>query len=192
MPRASAAAAAATKRQILTSATELFASDGYADVSLDDVAQAANVTRGAIYHHYGSKIGLFRSVAAQLQSNIAAEVEAAAHEAGKEPHAQLRAGCHAFLDAITVGPAARVLLVDAPSVIGWDQWRKLDAENSAALLREVLAQAGVSASQLGAMTAQLSGAMNEAALWVGQQPENDTARQSAHQVLDRLLDAVAS
>jgi AcrR family transcriptional regulator len=189
LPRASAADAAQTARTVLASATDLLAARGFAAVSLDDVAGAAGVTRGAVYHHYRSKAGLFRAVAARLQSEVAEAVVAAAEGAGADPRAQLRAGCHAFLDAITAAPAVRVLLIDASAVFGWEQWRRLDAENSVVHLREALSDVGVPAALLDATAAQLSGAMNEAALWIAQQPQGSEARDAAHEVLDRVLAA---
>lgn len=187
MPRASAAAAAQTAHQILEAAAELFAARGYAAVSLDDIARAAGVTRGAVYHHYDSKAGLFSAVVARFQSGIAEAVVEAAENAGTDPADQLRAGSHAFLDAITTGASVRVLLIDAPSVIGWEAWRQLDAENSAAHLGEALQAVGVADELLDATTAQLSGAMNEAALWIAQHDDVVRAREQAHLVLDRLL-----
>lgn len=187
MARASAAAAARTAQQVLDAARDLFASRGYAAVLLDDVAQGAGVTRGAVYHHYGSKAGLFGAVVTGLQSDIAQAVVEAADDAGADPADQLRAGSHAFLDAITTGAAVRVLLVDAPAVIGWEAWRRLDAENSAAHLRDALQNVGVDDEHLDATTVQLSGAMNEAALWVAQHHDATRAREQAHVVLDRLL-----
>lgn len=187
MPRASAAAAAQTAQQVLEVATDLFASRGYAAVSLDDVARDAGVTRGAIYHHYGSKAGLFGAVTAGCQSGIAEAVVEAAGKAGADPAAQLRAGSHAFLDAITTGATVRILLIDAPSVMGWEAWRQMDAEYSAAHLREALQNVGVTVEHLDATTVQLSGAMNEAALWIVQHDDAVSAREQAHVVLDRLL-----
>lgn len=192
MPRASAADAARTAQRVLETATRLFAATGFADVSLDDVAQASGVTRGAVYHHYRSKSRLFGAVAARLQSHVAAAVVAAAEKAGARPGDQLRAGSHAFLDAITSGPAVRILLIDAPSVVGWEEWRRLDAENSAAHLREGLREVGVAEDLLDATTAQLSGAMNEAALWIAQHENATTARAQSHAALDRLLAAYLS
>lgn len=189
MPRASAADAAQTARRVLEAATELFASHGFANVSLDDVAGAADVTRGAVYHHYKSKAGLFREAAAALQSHIAAAVVQAAEAAGPDPGDQLRAGSRAFLDAITSGPAVRILLIDAPPVIGWQEWRRIDAENSAAHLRDALQQTDVAEEILDVTTAQLSGAMNEAALWIAQHENADRARTQAHSALDHLLAA---
>lgn len=215
MPRATAEAAAETARRVLAAGAELFAAEGYAAVSVDDVAQHAGVTRGAVYHHYRNKVGLFRAVAADLQSGVAAAVVAAAERAdGGQPdggppgegwpdggqvcggaRAQLSAGSHAFLDAITAAPVVRVLLVDAPAVIGWAQWRDLDAENSMVHLGEALSRVGVPDDLLEAMTAQLSGAMNEAALWLAERSDcsggpDPESRRAAHRVLDRLLEAV--
>ncbi|ROR72964.1 TetR/AcrR family transcriptional regulator [Bogoriella caseilytica] len=190
MPRASAAAAAATAREVLAAARDLFASRGFAQVSLDDVAQSAGVTRGAVYHHFGSKQGLFRAVVAQLQAEVAAAVLAAAECAGDDPVAQLRAGSHAFLEATTHPSVARILLIDAPAVIGWQEWRELDAQHSGAHLREILVQAGEAQVSAEPLAVQLSGAMNEAALWLAQRPGDSAASQSAHGVLDRLLAAV--
>jgi AcrR family transcriptional regulator len=127
---------------------------------VDYGARAGGVTRGAVYHHYGNKAGLFGAVAAELQAGVATAVEDAAQDAGDDATEQLRAGSHAFLDAITAPPVVRVLLIDAPSVIGWARWRELDMESSEVHLREALAHAGVPAEVLDALTAQLSGAIN--------------------------------
>lgn len=190
MARASAAAAARTAQDVLEAATALLAERRFAEVSLDDVARAAGVTRGAVYHHYRNKKGVFRAVAITLQARIAASVVEAAEAAGSDAAAQLRAGSHAFLDAITAEPFVRVLLVDAPAVVGWQEWRRLDAEHSGAHLAEALSAMGLREELVGAMAAQLSGAMNEAALWVVQDPDAEAARTRAHLVLDLLLDAV--
>jgi AcrR family transcriptional regulator len=191
MPRASAADAAETARRVLEIAQERFAADGFAAASVDDIARRARVTRGAVYHHYDSKPGLFRAVAERLQGEIAARVVAAA-ESEPDAAAQLRAGSHAFLDAITDDRAARVLLVDAPAVLGWAQWRELDAQASGRELREAIAALGtVPPGLVEAVTGQLSGAMNEAALWLADGPGDARARASAHDALDLLLDAVA-
>lgn len=189
MPRATAADAARTARRILESATDLFAAHGFAGVSLDDVAGSAHVTRGAVYHHFRSKAALFAAVAARLQSEIADSIAAAADDAGPEARDQLRAGSHAFLDAITSGAAVQILLIDAPAVIGWQEWRRLDAEHSETHLRDALSYAGVTDDLLDATTAQLSGAMNEAALWTVAQDDADAGRARAHAALDRLLSA---
>ncbi|WP_425846563.1 TetR family transcriptional regulator [Agrococcus sp. TSP3-2-1] len=189
MPRASAADAARTAERILGRASAQFAAQGVAAVSLDDVARAAGVTRGAVYHHFGSKAGVLAAVVDRLHGEVAERVVAAADEAGEDPLDRLRAGSHAFLDAITARATARILLVDAPAILGWEAWRQSDAEHSGAHLRDALEELGVSADLLEALAAQLSGAMNESAVWVAAQPDPAAALRSAHSALDRLLRA---
>jgi len=189
MPRASAEDAARTAHSIVDTATVLFAESGFTAVALEDVAAAAGVTRGAVYHHYGSKRGLFVAVVARLQGRVASAVVAAADQAGPDAAAQLRAGCLAFLDAVTDAAAVRTLLVDAPAVIGWTEWRRLDAEHSVVHLREALAATGITGALLDPLTAMLSGAMNDAALWLAEHPANAAARAAARRSLDLLVDA---
>ncbi|WP_372468744.1 TetR/AcrR family transcriptional regulator [Microbacterium maritypicum] len=188
MPRASAADAAETARRILDAATAHFAEQGYATASVDEIAQAAGVTRGAVYHHYSSKPLLFAAVAAAQQEVVAGAIVQAT--AAGVPDAALRDGSHAFLDAITRGAASRILLVDGPAVLGWQEWRKLDADGPERELRLGLREAGAAPALLDALTAALSGAMNELALWLAAHPDDTDARTQAHTALDDILDAV--
>lgn len=190
MPRASAADAAATAGRILDTATAHFATHGYAAASVDDIARAAGVTRGAVYHHYVSKPQLFAAVAAAQQQRVAEAIVAAT--AGSEPSTALRDGSHAFLDTITTADAARVLLLDGPAVLGWEQWRHLDAEGPERELRTGLREAGVAPTLLDPLTSALSGAMNELALWLAARPGDAAARRHAHRALDRVLGAASA
>lgn len=188
MPRASAADAAETARRILEVATSHFADRGFASASVDEIARTAGVTRGAVYHHYASKTGLFSAVAAAQQRGIADAIATAT--ARSRPAYALRDGSHAFLDAITREDAARILLVDGPAVLSWDDWRRMDAAGPEAELRAGLADAGVSAALVDAMTAALSGAMNELALWLSRHQADTGALAAAHEALDGLLDGI--
>ncbi|MFB8189775.1 TetR/AcrR family transcriptional regulator [Microbacterium sp. NPDC055988] len=189
MPRASAADAAETARRILDVATVHFAEHGYAAASVDEIAQAAGVTRGAVYHHYSSKPLLFAAVAAEQQRIVAVAIVTAITDS--TPDTALRGGSHAFLDAITRGAASRVLLVDGPAVLGWQEWRQLDADGPEQELRAGLDEAGVSPALLEPLTAALSGAMNELALWLAAHANDTDAREHAHGALDGILDSVA-
>ncbi|MFE0810922.1 TetR/AcrR family transcriptional regulator [Streptomyces sp. NPDC058794] len=177
---------AATRHALLAEGRRRFANDGYHHVVLAEVAQAAGVTKGAAYHHFDNKAGLFRAVVREVQQELGERVATAAED-HEDLWEQLRAGCRAFL-AAGADPAVRqVLLVDAPTVLGWDEWRTLDEESSARHLAEALtalAAAGIIADQpVEPLARLLSGAMNEAALWIAR--GGDT--QAAEQTLDRLL-----
>ncbi|MFF8382178.1 TetR/AcrR family transcriptional regulator [Streptomyces kanasensis] len=177
---------AATRQALLAEGWRRFAADGYHHVVLAEVARAAGVTKGAAYHHFDSKAGLFRAVVAEVQRDLGERVATAA-ERHEDLWEQLRAGCRAFLAAGTDPAVRRILLVDAPTVLGWDEWRALDEESSARHLAEVLtalAAAGVIAGQpVEPLARLLSGAMNEAALWIARGGD----QQAAEQALDRLL-----
>ncbi|MGW7079857.1 TetR/AcrR family transcriptional regulator [Streptomyces sp. NPDC054866] len=177
---------AATRQALLAEGRRQFAADGYHHVVLAEVARAAGVTKGAAYHHFDSKAGLFRAVVSEVQQELGERVAAAA-ERHQDLWEQLRAGCRAFLAAGT-DPAVRlILLVDAPTVLGWDEWRALDEESSARHLEEALtalAAAGIIDEQpVEPLARLLSGAMNEAALWIARGGDP----QAGEQALDRLL-----
>jgi AcrR family transcriptional regulator len=191
MPRASAAEAAETARRILEHARAVFARDGFAAASVDEIARSAGVTRGAVYHHFESKAGLLLAVVEQEQFAVAARIVERA-EAHDDPFAQLQAGCHAFIDAVTAGDTARLLLVEAPAALGWQRWREADAAAGGRELREALeAVDAVPRDRVEAMTQLLGGAMNEAALWLAERPGDEAARRSVHRSLDSILSAIA-
>ncbi|WP_030792324.1 TetR/AcrR family transcriptional regulator [Streptomyces sp. NRRL S-920] len=180
---------AATRRALLAEGRRRFAAHGYHDVVLAEVAQAAGVTKGAAYHHFESKAGLFRAVVAEVQRELGERVADAAgrHE---DPWEQLRAGCRAFLAAGRDPVVRRVVLMDAPAVLGWDEWRAMDEDSSARHLTEALdtlVRAGVIEDQpVEPLARLLSGAMNEAALWLARS-EDPAAPGGAERALDRLL-----
>ena len=181
---------ATTTRALLAVAVEMFADRGFGAVGLDDVAGQSGLTRGAVYHHFGSKAGLFDAVVDQVQREVAERVSDAAAGAGNLWDALVE-GCHEFVRAGSDPRIHRIMLIDAPAVLGWQRWRELDAANSGRLLQEVLDELqteGTIGPGLAAPAAHLlSGAMNEAVLWVAQSETPDRDRDSALATLDRLL-----
>lgn len=190
MPRASREVADATARRILDTGSALFAAHGYADVALAAVAAHAGVTRGAVYHHYASKQALFAAVVSAAHERVAAAVVAAADRAS-DPWEGLVAGCHAFLDVSTDPSTRRILLIDAPAVLGWQVWRELDATHSERHLTDALEDlersGTIATGSTRAASIMLSGAMNAAALAVA---ADVTAAPEYHAFLDRLLSAL--
>lgn len=185
---------AATRRALLAEGRRRFAADGYHDVVLAEVAQAAGVTKGAAYHHFASKAGLFRAVVSEVQHELGERVADAARRYD-DPWEQLRAGCRAFLAAGRDPVVRRIVLLDAPAVLGWDEWRAMDEDSSARHLAEaldVLVKAGVIADQpVEPLTRLLSGAMNEAALWLARSTTPQAPAQT-ERALDRLLNGLRS
>ncbi|KHL10548.1 AcrR family transcriptional regulator [Mumia flava] len=177
MPRRTKAESEATASTVLTAARDLFAADGYADVGLEQVAAAAGVTRGAVYHHYGSKQRLFAAVLERAHSDVAGAVADSAERArtaSGDAWDGFEAGCRAFLEVSSSAPTRRILLIDGPAVVGWDAWREYDAAASGRSLEQGLRELAeldrLATVPRAATAALLSGAMNEAALWIASRP----------------------
>jgi AcrR family transcriptional regulator len=158
-----------TRRILVAESRRMFARHGYGAVGLAEIVAAAGVTKGALYHHFRGKADVFRAVLEQVQGEVADRVVAAA-SAGHDPWTRLTAGCHAFLTASTAADVQRIMLIDGPAVLGWAQWRALDeaasARHLAEALDELIADGTLAAQPVAPLAHLLSGAMNEAALWI--------------------------
>lgn len=192
MTRTKAQQRLATTQALVAQARALFARRGYAAVSLAEIVDHAGVTKGALYHHFENKEALFRAVVEQVQDDVAARVEAAAG-AFDDSWRQLTAGCEAFLRASAAPDVQQVMLIDGPAVLGWNEWRAMDEAASARHLRDALTalmdDGTITSQPVGPLTHLLSGAMNEAALWLAGSGEpgdlDDTIA-----TLNRLLDGL--
>ncbi len=183
----------ATMRKLIDIAREMFAAAGYAGAAMEDLVEQAGVTRGALYHHFGSKEGLFRTVLVEIQTEVGQRIMQAS-ERERDPWSQLIAGCRAFLEASLDPAIQRIMLVDAPAVLGWETWRQIDAEQSGRLLEEILIilkdKGLIKPLPTAALTRLLSGAMNEAALWIAQAEHPKNALNEAIETLETLLSAL--
>lgn len=183
---------AETRRTLIREARRLFANRGYATVGLTEIVTAAGVTKGALYHQFDGKEDLFRAVLQQVQQDVADQVAAAA-EAHPDPWDRLVIGCRQFLTAATDPTVQRILLVDGPAVLGWAEWRAGDEATSMRHLGDALQElieAGLISDQPVAPLAHLlSGAMNEAALWLATSDNPDDLDSTAR-ALESMLTAL--
>ena len=183
-----------TRAALMGAARRLFTEKGYASTNREEIAAGAGVTRGALYHHFASKEALFRAVVEELEEEMTANVATVAMQ-GADAAAELRLGCLAFLDACLDPAVRRIVLLDAPAVLGWDQWREIDARYGLALLThgvQAVMDAGlVAPGPTSPLAHMLLGALNEAALLVATAKRPKAARaevgRTVEQVLDRLL-----
>lgn len=118
---------------ITAAARECFVRDGYGAATIDGIAERAGRTKGAVYHHFADKQALFRHVFLTEQRTVADRVVAAA--AHDDPVESLARGLRAYLDLIARSPeTAELTLVQAPRVLGWEEWRSCDGGPFRALL----------------------------------------------------------
>jgi AcrR family transcriptional regulator len=178
----------ATRHALLDAACKLFGEHGYAATSIDDVAHAANVTKGAFYHHYAGKQELFAGVYEQVKREVSERVAAAFLE--PDPWVDLCAGCQAMLDA-HLDPRVRIVLQDAQAVLDADTIRRVDTRYGAVVLRGALRRsirAGVVRPlPLKILALMLTGAILEGCMTIADSDDPTQAREEVGNVLTALL-----
>ena len=188
---------AQTRTALITAARGLFGAEGYAEVSAERIAREAGMTRGALYHQFADKADLFAAVLDQAEAEIAQRVAGAV--VGFDPAdttGMLLAGAGAWLDASTEPDLQRIVLLDGPSVLGWDKWREICLRHTVGLITALL-QDGIDRGSLPpqpvqALTHVLVGAVDEAALYIAQAGDAPAARADMDLVLRRLTQALTA
>ena len=186
-----------TRGALISAARHLFATRGYAGVGTEEIVRAAGVTRGALYHHFPGKQDLFEAVYEQIEAELAQRIAAGALAANAEsPLEAMRAGADMFLQACTEPEAQRIVLLDGPSVLGWDRWREIAAEHGLGLIEASL-QAAVDAGAIESQPVRplahvLMGALDEAAMVVARAEDPEQMRREVGRTLDFLIKALSS
>lgn len=187
MPKSNKARTEQTRNDLIAAARSLFVEKGFADTATPDIVASANVTRGALYHHFEDKKALLRAVVEQESRAVADSIETAS-PAGASLMVALATGGSAFLDAMQVPGRTRLLLLDGPAVLGRQEMDRIDSETGGTrTLHEGLAAAmrtgEIAQSPLGPLTALLSAAFDRAALGIASGGD----RAAYEQVLQKLL-----
>jgi AcrR family transcriptional regulator len=183
----------ATRAALVETARELFATKGYAATSTEDIVRTTGVTRGALYHHFRDKDDLFRAVCIALDGKILERVSAAAMAADGGIWEHLRAGMNEWLDACTEPEVQRVLLLDAPAVLG-DVWDQEPGNAALGQVRKVLERAieedVLDKQPVEPLARMLLGALREAGLVVARAEDVTIARAEVGESLGRLLEGL--
>jgi AcrR family transcriptional regulator len=185
----------ATRERLLAHARELFAERGYAAVGTEEIVRGAGVTRGALYHQFRDKAALFEAVVEEVEGETTEAI--AARAAGAEdPLQALRLGGRAFLAICSDPRVERILLLDAPAVLGTERWRQIRLRHGLGLVTGVLEagmEAGVIVRQpVTALAHLLLGALDEGAQLVIAAEDRDATRAEVEEVIGRLLDGLAA
>jgi AcrR family transcriptional regulator len=184
---------AATRAALLRVGRELFAERGYGGVGTEEIVARAGVTRGALYHHFADKRDLFRAVHEELEQALVADI---AERIGgiDDPWELIVTGVRAFLDACTDPAIMRISLIDAPAVLGWEEWREIDARYGLGLVSFGLQNAidrGVLAPRpVRPLAHLLMGAMAEAAMVIANADDPAAAREEVEPPLIALLEGL--
>jgi AcrR family transcriptional regulator len=178
----------ATRAALLAAGRRLFAERAYDDVPADEIAAAAGLTRGALYHHFADKRELFEAVFEQVEADLTTEVT---QVLAADSRPLIVSGLRAFLDICTRPEIVHIALTEAPAVLGWQRWREIESRYGLGLVRAVLAtNPAVEPEFLDAMSHVVVSALIEGALVIAHAPDRQAARDEAEAALTLLLDKV--
>lgn len=178
-----------TRAKLIAAARAAFAEKGYAETSMDDLTAAVGLTRGALYHHFGGKDGLLEAVLLDIDREVTAHLDAVSIGAGDD-FAEFRACCSAYLDMALDAEFQRIVLRDAPAVLG-ERWRVIDRASALVPMTRTLDRL-IEAGRMPALEAEalarlLNGALLDAAQWIASVPDPAAARRAAGAAFEALL-----
>jgi AcrR family transcriptional regulator len=185
----------ATRAALVAAGRKLFASHGYAHVSAEALVRAAGLSRGALYHQFGGKRELFAAVLEAVEQETVERI--AQLLAGvADAREALIAGVDAWLEACADPEVEQIVLVDGPSVLGWEEFRALSMRHGLGVVEAVLGAAVeggfLPAQPLRPLAHVLGGALDEAALYVARAEDQVAARAEMSRVLRDLVSALLS
>src|SRR4051794_12123005 len=193
-PTTKAAQSEATRAKLLSAARELFGARGYAAVGTEEVVRAAGVTRGALYHQFADKRELFEAVFEQLEYDI---IEVAAGRMAEHPDdmvAAFRAACRGWLEVCLRPEVERIVLLDAPAVLGWEAWREIGERYGLGAvivsLETGMASGAFARQPVRPLAHVIVGALDELALYVVRAEDREAAVAEAETIMDRMISSL--
>jgi AcrR family transcriptional regulator len=185
-----------TRQALVSAARRRFAEQGFTATGTEEIVADAQVTRGALYHHFRDKAELFRTVMEQVATEVAEHLVAGelARDADLPSDAwtQLRSGFQSLLDISTAdSDFQRIVLIDGPAVLGSDAWDALVEKHGYRLLSEwlerAIAEGHIDPFPVAPMTRLVAALLSEASIYIAGAADPDTARVEVGIVLDRLM-----
>ncbi|BCL39975.1 TetR/AcrR family transcriptional regulator [Nostoc sp. MS1] len=176
-----------TRRAILEQARHLFATKGYAATGTEEIISELGITRGALYHQFNDKLGVFKAVIVEAYSEITDYIQTKIRPLD-DNWQQLIIGCQAFLEIAQQEELRRLVFIEAPAVLAADDLVEID-QYGFGLLRKSI-QIAVDEGKLNTIDAEgfahiVNGSLNELAAWVAQ--SNDPERLKTAQCLVETL-----
>jgi AcrR family transcriptional regulator len=194
--RTQADRSAATKDALVRAARPLFAHEGFGGVSTEAIVRAAGVSRGAMYHQFKDKTALFEAVFEAVEQDVTTRLATTVAGAGEsDPIALMELGAHTWLDVCAEPEVQRIVLLDAPAVLGWERWRELGLRYGSGLVEALIAHAisigRIEEQPVRPLAHVLIGSLDEAAMYVVRAEDPAVARDQMRAIISRLVQAMA-
>ncbi|MEU7480398.1 TetR/AcrR family transcriptional regulator [Lentzea sp. NPDC042327] len=182
-----------TRQALVDSAVDLFTKRGYAGTSLDEVVKRARVTKGALYHHFSGKQALFEAAFAQVETKSIEPLAALVTGEG-EPWDIAVAGLRAYVRKCLDPEYQRIIVHEAPVVMGWERWREAEEHFSFGLLRtavQLLVDAGeIEEAPVEIMARLLFGALSAGASTIASSSDPKRTGREVESAILRVLEGL--
>jgi AcrR family transcriptional regulator len=181
-----------TTHQLLVAARKLFARDGYTPTSLDAICDAAEVTKGAFYHHFKNKEQLFRAVYEREQQDLSSVI-AQKYSHYNDPWEALFQGMREFLVGSMEPSTQRITLIDAPGALGWEAMREIRADCRRMMsygLAQALGKGRFPRHEVESLASMIYGAQCEAAMAMAHADDPDELLEATLRHFRGLFDSI--
>lgn len=184
-----------TRNALIAAARQVFADKGYHAAGTHEIVAAAAVTRGALQHHFPRKEDLFLAVFEQVQQDMTERARLGASEDGNAgTWRRLKADLLSYLQAATTPEVQRIVLTDGPAVLGWTEWRRLEALYGLGVIiagvRQGIESGDIRAQPPEPLSHLILSVIDEAALMVANATDPAAATRQVRVALDTLLSSL--
>lgn len=182
-----------TRQRLLEAARDVFTEKGFASASTEEIAERAGATRGALYHHYDGKKDLFQALFEAMEQELLGAVSDALAESDTFEE-RLERGVESFFDQCLAEDVQQIVLLEAPSVLGWETWRAIDEKYAHGLvkgfLEEGMEQGRIAEQPIEPLTQLVLGALTQAALFLARSTNPQTEREIMTATFVRLIEGL--
>ncbi len=184
-----------TRGRLISTARRLFAAKGFAATSTEEILSEAQVSRGALYHHFANKKDLFQAAFEAVEDELTAKILEVATAGGQtDPMRILEVGFDAFLDQCLNPEVQRIVMLDGPTVLGWDAWHELDERYAFGTIKAVLTVAAdmgrIDATAVDPLSHLLLGAIMQAGMVVARADDAEAAKRAMADSFARLVSTI--
>jgi len=182
-----------TAASLVQNARKLFTEFGYKGTSMEKVVEMTGVTRGALYHHFAGKQGLFQAVFEDALNEITVRLEDAMNSSD-DPWDQLIDTTRAFFEACIDPELQQIVFIDAPATLGWSVWRQIDENKTMVILKDIITKLVhahmIKPLPVDALAHIISGATSDLVLWIAHEKDPETAYNEGFDTVVKVFESL--
>ncbi|ERL54750.1 TetR/AcrR family transcriptional regulator [Psychrobacter aquaticus] len=185
---------AETKRSIIAAARKSFAEYGYSDTSMDKLTADVNLTRGALYHNFGDKKGLFAAVVEEIDLEMVEKAKTKTEGCDNLWQGLMIEG-QTYIESALDPEIQRIILLDGPAVLGdpslWPSQNRC-LLSTKQIVTQLIAEGTMKEVDPEAASMLINGAAMNASLWIASNPNPQKALPNALAAFNVILSGLKS